>query len=190
MFLNGRLVLNGPKTSSSLLVKLIKKSIISPTSTIYSIQGKNEPKYFLNTSQQSTIKYASIRRIVLGGPGYTNFGHGRYRVNLSKFAYFWYAFLTAGFTFTILFDFEDFMFRGEEPCMKLEEIKRRQDTNTKAKSLNDDDVASLNDNKNSLIKSEKKAENDEDDDYDSAEKKSKANSFRQRKVMLKRNKYI
>jgi hypothetical protein len=183
MFLNGRLLFNSSKISSSILIKSIRKSFIIQNSTFYSIQKKTEQKNTLNKNNyQKIIEYASKRRIVLGGPGYTNYGHGRYKVNLSKYAYFWYAFITGGFVFALFFDFEDFMLRGEEPIMKYEELQKfNKETITKAKSSNDDDVLSLDDNKNSLSKAKSKSY-EEDVDEDSNEKKEKANSFRQRKV--------
>lgn len=185
MFLNGRLLFNSSKISSSILIKSIRKSFIIQSSTIYSIQKKTEQRNTLNKKCQQIIEYASKRRIVLGGPGYTNFGHGRYRVNLSKYAYFWYAFITGGFLFSLFFDFEDFMLRGEEPIMKYEELQKfNKETITKAKSPNDDDVLSLDENKNSLSKAKNKSY-EEDVDEDSSKKKEKANSFRQRKVLFK-----
>jgi hypothetical protein len=185
MLVNGRLILNSSKLTTTILLRSLKKPFILHNSTLYSIQKKYDQKYVLGKKLQPVIPETFLRRIVFGGPGYTNFGHGRYKANLSRFAYFWYAFLICGFTFTVFFDFEDFILRGQEPIMKMQDLeKHNRDKNTKAKSRNDEDVAKVDDEKLELSKSRKSAEEEEDDDSDddAVEKKSKSNSFRQRKV--------
>jgi hypothetical protein len=187
MIVNGRLILNSSKLTTSILLRSFKKPFILHNSALYSIQKKYDQKYVLGTKVKTVIPETFIRRIVFGGPGYTNFGHGRHKANLSRYAYFWYAFLICGFTFTIFFDFEDFILRGEEPIMKMQDFeKHNKDKNVKAKSRNDEDVAKIDDEKSELSKSRKSAEEEEEDDDnsddDAVEKKAKSNSFRQRKV--------
>ena len=166
------------------LFKLTNKPIIVQSSShLYTLQNNyvhkkvSNPKSKTLASEKFPIKFEnSWRTIVLGGPGYTNFGHVRQKVSMSKFGYFWYAFLSSGIAFCFLFDFEDFMLRGEEPSMKLDDIQKyKKKLNPKAKSLNDDDVANVTDEGDNQFNAK---------DDDSIEKRNKAKSFRERKVIL------
>lgn len=178
MLINGRLLLNSPRSLTKLFSSVersifIQQSKLNPPQCqpkiILVIKNKND---FINLTN-------SIRTISLGGPGYTKFGHIRPKMNLSKYGYFWWAFLTVAFTFVIFFDFESFIFRGEEPSMKWEDYKKMNNRmDPKAKGKSDDDVANLDDESNNNSK-----KTGTQDDDDSVEKKSKNNSFRQRKII-------
>ena len=58
-----------------------------------------------------------------GGPGYTKFAHGRYKLHSSKYAYFWYTFLCGGLVFLLFFDLEGLVYKGSEPVEKMQELK-------------------------------------------------------------------
>lgn len=92
--------------------------IYNPTSP--KLIALNFPKH-LKLEHFSTNNYQYTIR---GGPGYTKFGHGRYRQQVSKYAYFWYTFVVGGIIFFVFFDFENFSFRGQEPEEKINDMKR------------------------------------------------------------------
>lgn len=73
---------------------------------------------------QKTFGTGQNKYTLRGGPGYTNFGHGKFKKKLSKYAYFWYTFLVTGLTIIAFFDFENFIFRGQEPEEKIKDVKR------------------------------------------------------------------
>jgi hypothetical protein len=119
----------------------------------------------------------SVRWILKGGPGYTKFGHERFKPNLSKYAYFWYAFLFFGVNFVLFFDFENFVFRGQEPEHKIREYnsKYARDSQVGAKEISSDN--------------NEMSTNEETDELDNLQveqsddsQKSKKVSFRERKV--------
>lgn len=113
--------------------------------------------------------------VYLGGPGYTKFGHGRYKMNVSRYAYFWYAFLFGGMAIGLFFDPEKWSMSGQEPLEKLKEMKNyySRDTVPKAKEIVDADK-----------KSDEISDEDSDKGVAESDEKSKKNTatFRQRKI--------
>ena len=108
MFLNRKILINSPPTW---------RRILNPpkiqNSLIFTISKRNDEKnsLFSNTcllsAKNSLSKIQeSVRPIVMGGPGYTKFAHGRYKGKLSTIAYFWYAFLIGSLGFVVCFDFD------------------------------------------------------------------------------------
>lgn len=119
-----------------------------------------------------------VRNFIKGGPGYTRFGHGRYKLNLSKYAYFWYAFLFGGLGFVLFFDPEKYSLDTSEPGEKLKDMKHRyaRDTAPRAKEITNKD-------ENGQISIDND-ENNENPDTELKEKKSKKHvSFRNRKII-------
>ncbi|CAF0890440.1 unnamed protein product [Brachionus calyciflorus] len=121
--------------------------------------------------------YRQIRHVVLGGPGYTKFAHGRYKPKLSSYAYFWYTFVFGGLAFILFFDFESFLFRGQEVEEKIKDLKRvysRTDV-PRAKEIEntENEVNSIDEN--------------EEEKSISVKKKSKS-TFRERKIIQYENK--
>jgi hypothetical protein len=112
------------------------------------------------------------------GPGYTHFGHGRQKLKLSKYAYFYYAFLASGIMFACFFDFEDYLLRGRTREERQKDIQMLFDrTSTpKAKELSKVSKEELEEASNNSVSDQK-----DDDSKDKDEKKSKT-SFRNRKV--------
>lgn len=131
-----------------------------------------------------------IRSVLRGGPGYTKFGHGRYKLKISRFAYFWYAFLVGSIGFVLFFDFESLFLRGQEPSMKMKEFKQIYDRNwvPKAKEISSSSGAG---NFSAELKSESEFVNDSDIDEQNHEhtnlsktKKKDKLTFRNRKVIV------
>lgn len=118
-----------------------------------------------------------VRTVIKGGPGYTKFGHGRTKVNLSRYAYFYYAFLFGGLTFLMFFDPENILINGEEAEQKMKDMRNlySRDTVPKAK-----EITAETDAENEIV--DKK----EGDKKDSEAKISKK-SFRNRKIIQYEN---
>lgn len=140
-----------------------------------------KPKFLKESLAQNqlNLNLNQIRTTIRGGPGYTKYAHGRYKPNISKFAYFWYAFLVGGLVVALFFDFESFLFRGQEPEEKANDLKRLYDRMSvpKAKQVS-------NSSENSEIKFENDNSENEDEDnvVDSTNKKKSKETFRNRKV--------
>jgi len=136
---------------------------------------------FEKSQKRSTNLQA--RTVMRGGPGYTKFGHGRYKPVLSKYAYFWYIFLVGSICFGLFFDFENVIFRGLEPQEKIDELKMKYNRDYKPRAK---EIESAN---NEMDESAEKSNSDESDEEEqeesnkTSEKKSKT-TFRDRKVML------
>lgn len=152
--------------------------------TIYTICNKNENKTLLdNSSSNDTnniLKQNSIRTVLRVGPGYTHFGHGRQKLKLSKYAYFYYAFLASGIMFACFFDFEDYLLRGRTQEERQKDIQMLFDrTNSpKAKELSKVSKEELEEASNNSVSDQK-----DDDSKEKDDKKSKT-SFRNRKVSI------
>ena len=199
MFLNRNILLLSPTNWSHLVSK--SSSLAVRTSSVCRIQNsfvytqqkrpRDETRPLLLVRPLANLK-ESVRTIVLGGPGYTKFGHGRFKAKLSKFAYFWYTFLVGSLAFVVFFDFESFMFSVDEPDKKMGDAVTAYSLSIKppkAKGLsNVDDVSNVraDDEEDKSRLAKKLNDDDENEDDDSVEKKAKANSFRQRKVNYNR----
>lgn len=122
--------------NSNILKQKILFGTIRPASVFFNTLTQPSGKKKYDVSQMLTplkiyenliLKYFSTDQYkysLRGGPGYTNYGHGKFKKKLSKYAYFWYTFLVGGLTFVAFFDFEDFIFRGQEPGEKIKDVKR------------------------------------------------------------------
>ncbi|RNA24969.1 calcium uptake 1 mitochondrial isoform X2 [Brachionus plicatilis] len=97
--------------TNSIKSNIIKNPLLIPFKVYENLLAVN----FSTNQKQYTIR---------GGPGYTKFGHGRYKQQISKYAYFWYAFIVGSMTFLTFFDFENFSLRGQEPEQKMKDMKR------------------------------------------------------------------
>jgi len=120
------------------------------------------------------IFHSFVRTAIKGGPGYTRFGHGRYKANLSRYAYFYYAFLFGGLTLVLFLDPEKLTWDGQEADQKLKDMKNlySRDTVPRAKEVTTEEK-NTNDEKELM-----NSGNQEDSE---SIKKSKK-SFRNRKV--------
>jgi hypothetical protein len=98
-------------------------------------------------------------------------------MNVSKYGYFWYAFLFGGLAFLLFFDVENFAFNGSAPEDKIQDLKNwySRDSVPRAKEVSNTSNANILDEAN---KEENQVETEADD---SNSKKSKV-SFRNRKV--------
>lgn len=96
-------------------------------------------------------------------------------MNVSRYAYFWYAFLFGGMAIGLFFDPEKWSMSGQEPLEKLKEMKNyySRDTVPKAKEIVDADK-----------KSDEISDEDSDKGVAESDEKSKKNTatFRQRKI--------
>ena len=142
----------------------------------YSSLSSSNRKNFNNLIEK--YNKTSVRWILKGGPGYTKYGHERFKPNLSIYAYFWYAFLFFGVNFILFFDMEKFVFRGQEPEQKIREFnsKYSRDSKFSAKEIS-------NDASSEMSSSEETAEYDNLEVDENETKKSKKISFRERKVI-------
>lgn len=116
-----------------------------------------------------------VRTTMKGGPGYTRFGHGRYKITTSRYSYFWYAFVFGGLTFLLFFNPDKFSTGSYEAVEKMNDMKAlySRDTVPRAKELENikDESSNLQED------SELKEKNNEVSD-----KKGKV-SFRDRKII-------
>ena len=119
----------------------------------------------------------------LGGPGYTKFGHGRYKMNVSRYAYFWYAFLFGSLSLALFFNPENWSICGNEPYEKLKEMRNffSRDTVPKAK-----EIADVDKSKAGEINSGEEEDDNKSVESDEKSKKNKA-TFRQRKIIQYEN---
>jgi hypothetical protein len=156
--------------------------ILTQHSNSYKILVNNHSVLSTSTSNRNCLincidkcTKTSVRWILKGGPGYTKYGHGRYKTNLSKYAYFWYAFLFFGVNFVLFFDLENFIFRGQEPENKIKEFNAifTRDGKVGAKEISNDN--------NEMSEETSELDNLEVEENDS--QKSKKASFRERKVI-------
>lgn len=119
----------------------------------------------------------SRRGKLRGGPGYTNYGHRREPIKMSKFKVFYVALVFGSLSFLLLFDFEGYFFRGQDPEDKMNEIDKSYNRffQSKAKEIKDKagDVAS---------NEEDGEESDDESGHDEIEVAKKKTTFRDRKV--------
>ena len=81
------------------------------------------PQCLVKAHNSNQMLSSFVRTLMKGGPGYTKFAHGRYKLQSSKYAYFWYTFLCGGLVFLLFFDLEGLMYKGSEPVEKMHELK-------------------------------------------------------------------
>lgn len=150
-------------TRSLLVTNLNRTVLIYGQAGFSQITASRNDKTLLNKSKfnDPRILQNFVRTVMKGGPGYTKFGHGRYKLNLSKYAYFWYAFIFGGLTFCMFFDPEKFTMNGEEPTQRMLDMKNlySRDTVPKAKELSSNeekDIVNSDDRNKEILKSDKK----------------------------------
>lgn len=147
------------------------------TSTQNFSQISSHKNLLFNKSESNTpVIQNFIRTVMKGGPGYTKFGHGRFKMTTSRYSYFWYAFLFGSLAFVLFFDPEKFSTDSSEAMEKMSDMKSMysRDTVPKAKEIENNTTSEIN------------VEEEKNDEEVVDNKKSKI-TFRNRKIIQYEN---
>ena len=179
------------KRTHALTCSLYEKHIllpISPSSLVsnnrfytwlfYREINGNTPRFHAN------IIFDQKRNLIKGGSGYTNFGHKKPRLKLSKYGYFWRTFVFGSFLLTLFVDWEKLYTGGKDPATSYEDMKRMygRKSSPKAKEIED---SSSEKSEDTVVETETDTDTGhetENDDADKNDEKKVKSSFRNRKV--------